>query len=110
MYSQRQFTPGKKSNSKKIINYISQYNALFTNSEPLTCSCLPDKYDKNTVGSDSPSVRLPYNIRYSQIINYSKGGKTQYGNMYLGQPLNINYLGRAEGMPGGSGSPPVNKF
>jgi hypothetical protein len=49
---------------------------------------------------------------YSQQINkigrYS--GRTQYGNFYLGQPLNINYLGRAEGMDGGSGSPPVNKF
>lgn len=110
MYSQRQFTPGKKSNSKKIINYIAQYNALFPNLDALNCSCVPDKYDKTNIGSDATSVRMPYNIRFSQIINYSKGGKTQYGNLYLGQPLNINYLGRAEGMPGGSGMPPLNKF
>jgi hypothetical protein len=37
-------------------------------------------------------------------------GKTQFGNFYLGQPLNVNYLGRMEGMPGGSGMPPTNKF
>jgi hypothetical protein len=33
-----------------------------------------------------------------------------YGNFYLGKPLNINYLGRIEGMPGGSGMPPINRF
>jgi hypothetical protein len=31
-YSQ-QFTPGKKSNSKKIIQYIAQYNALYEKME-----------------------------------------------------------------------------
>ena len=34
----------------------------------------------------------------------------KYGNFYLGQPLNVNYLGRMEGMPGGSGTPPINRF
>jgi hypothetical protein len=110
MYSQRQFTPGKKSNSAKIINYIAAYNALYPNSEQLNCACIPDQYNKNVLGSDSPSTRISNNQRVSQIVNFSRGGKTQYGNFYLGQPLNINYLGRAEGMPGGSGSPPVNKF
>jgi hypothetical protein len=71
----------------------------FPNSQQLTCAgCLPDKYDKFTVGSDSPSTRVSNNIRVSQIINNSKGGKTQYGNFYLGQFLHINYLGRMEGM------------
>jgi hypothetical protein len=111
MYSQRQFTPGKKANSSRMINYIAAYNALFPNAEQLTCDeCIPDKYNKFVVGSDSPSTRVSNSVRISQIINYSKGGKTQYGNFYLGAPLNVNYLGRMEGMPGGSGSPPVNKF
>jgi hypothetical protein len=111
MYSQQSFTPGKKSDSSKMINYVAAYNAKFPNSQPLTCSgCLPDKYDKFTVGSDSPSTRVSNNIRTSQIVNYSRGGKTQYGNFYLGQSLNINYLGRMEGMPGGSGKPPKNTF
>jgi hypothetical protein len=110
MHSQTQFTPGKKSNSSRIINYVAAYNAMFPNSQQLDCVCSPDKYDKNTIGSDSPSIKFSNNRRISQIINYSKGGKTQYGNFYLGQPLNLNYLGRAEGMPGGSGMPPKNKF
>jgi hypothetical protein len=110
MKSQRQFTPGRKSNSSKIINYIASFNALFPNSEPKNCVCIPDQYNKETIGSESPSTRISKNIRISQIVNFNKGGKTQYGNFYLGQPLNINYLGRMEGMPCGSGSPPVNRF
>jgi hypothetical protein len=38
------------------------------------------------------------------------GGSTQYGNNYLGELLNLNYLGKMAGMPGGSGMPPSNKF
>jgi len=110
MTPQRQFTPGKKSNSAKMINYIAQINALFPNSEQLSCACLPDKYDKTVLGSDSPSIRISNNMRVAQLVNFYRGGKTQYGNFYLGQPLNINYLGRTEGMPGGSGGPPLNKF
>lgn len=64
---------------------------------------------------------LSYKMRLSQVLkldgNSQKinrisriSGKTQFGNFYLGQPLNINYLGRMEGMPGGSGSPPTNRF
>lgn len=110
MHSQRQFTPGKKSNSAKMINYVAALNALFPGSEQLNCACIPDKYSKTVLGSDSPSTRISNNMRVAQLVNIYKGGKTQYGNFYLGQPLNINYLGRGEGMPGGSGSPPVNRF
>ena len=46
----------------------------------------------------------------STVGAVANGGNTQYGSFYLGQPLNLNYLGRTEGMPGGSGSPPVNRF
>jgi hypothetical protein len=111
MHSQQSFTPGKKSGSSKMINYVAAYNALFPNSQQLTCnSCAPDRYNKLVVGQDSPSTRVSNNIRISQIVNFSKGGKAEYGNFYLGQPLNINYLGRTEGMSGGSGSAPKNKF
>ena len=49
---------------------------------------------------------------HSQKINRIGriSGKTQFGNFYLGKPLNVNYLGRMEGMPGGSGMPPANRF
>jgi hypothetical protein len=110
MYSYKHFSPGKRANSYKLINYTAQHNNFFPDLAPQKCICIPDKYDKNTIGSDSPSQRVSNNVRISQIINYSKGGKTQYGNFYLDQPLNLNYLGRTEGMPGGSGKPPVNSF
>lgn len=71
--------------------------------------------------SNTNSSNLSYKMRLSQVLKldgYSQkvnrisriSGKTQFGNFYLGQPLNINYLGRMEGMPGGSGMPPVNRF
>jgi hypothetical protein len=110
MFSQRQFTPGKKSNSRKMINYTAQLNGLLNNTEKLNCDCIADNYDKTTVGSDSPSLKISNNMRVAQVITSSLGGKTQYGNFYLGQPLQLNYLGRNEGMPGGSGSAPKNKF
>jgi hypothetical protein len=110
MFSQRQFTPGKKSNARRMIDYTAQLNGLLTDKEKLNCVCVADKYDKNTVGSDSPSVKISNSMRIAQVINSSLGGKTQYGNFYLGQPLQLNYLGRNEGMPGGSGSAPKNRF
>jgi len=62
-----------------------------------------------------------YKMRLSQVLKLDGNsqnintisrisGKTQFGNFYLGQPLNINYLGRMEGMPGGSGTAPKNRF
>jgi hypothetical protein len=71
--------------------------------------------------SNTNFSNLSYKRRLSQILkldSYSQqvtrisrmAGKLQFGNFYLGQPLNINYLGRMEGMPGGSGMPPLNKF
>jgi hypothetical protein len=115
MTSYQQFTPGKKSNSRKIIQYIAEFNAAYAanpNVQPLNCACVQDKYDKNLsyAGSDSPSVRIPNKMRVAKIVNTLKGGRTQYGNFYLEQPLNVNYLGRMEGMPGGSGTAPKNTF
>lgn len=104
MYSQRQFTPGKKSNSFKV----TQRNNY--SDEKIYCACVEDQYNKFTTGSDSASTRTSNNLRVSAILKYSRGGKTQYGNSYLGQPININYLGKSEGMPGGGGGPPLNKF
>jgi hypothetical protein len=71
--------------------------------------------------SNTNFSNISYKMRLSQVLkldSYSQvtnrisrlSGKTQFGNFYLGEPLNINYLGRIEGMSGGSGSPPVNRF
>jgi hypothetical protein len=109
------FTPGNKSYAKRIINYNALYNELNANSlnqnySPPQCSCIPEIFNKDIYATDTNAARTSYNYRVSQIVNYSKGGKYQFGNFYLGQPLNINYLGRYEGMPGGSGRPPTNRF
>jgi hypothetical protein len=112
MSSRTAFIPGNKSNAKKLINYDALYNKrnITPDDNTYQCICTPTIYNKNVLGSDSPSTRVSYNTRVSQIINFYKGGKTQYGNFYLGQPLQLNYLGRVEGMPGGSGMPPKNQF
>jgi hypothetical protein len=94
-----------------MIKYVAEYNEIYrTNGQVNTCYCISDKYDKNTPGSDSVSAKVSYATRIAQVIQSTRGGKSQYGNFYLGQPLNVNYLGRVEGMPGGSGMPPVNRF
>ena len=52
-------------------------------------------------------------LRIANILkNTSLNGRIQYGNTYLGtfDGFGLNYLGRSEGMPGGSGTPFKNKF
>jgi hypothetical protein len=111
MHSYRHFTPGGTSNTAYMINYVTEYNQLYGQQGKIkNCYCVTNKYDKNTPGSDSSSAKVSYATRIAGVIRQTKGGKSQYGNFYLGQPLNINYLGRIEGMPGGSGAPPVNRF
>jgi hypothetical protein len=100
----QKFIPGRKSTCKQIIKHVAEHNIL----GDTNYVCIPPTYDKFVTASDSPSARVSNNIRISQLVQISRGGKTQYGNFYLGQPLNVNYLGRMEGMPGGSGSPPKN--
>ena len=106
--SQTKFIPGRKTSCFKVIKYTADYNNLFPNSNQINCLLTKATYNKGVNSSDSSSARLTNNQRISQLVNYSRGGKTQYGNFYLGQPLNVNYLGRTEGMPGGSGAPPSN--
>jgi hypothetical protein len=53
---------------------------------------------------------LNSNSQQVNVISRFNTGNIQFGNFYLGQPLQLNYLGRHEGMPGGSGSPPTNKY
>jgi hypothetical protein len=111
MYSYQKFTPGSNTNTSRIITYVAEYNAVYgTEGQINSCLCIPNKYDKNTPGSDSSSAKVSYATRIAQVIRTSKGGTSQYGNFYLGQPLDVNYLGRIQGMPGGSGAPPINRF
>ena len=108
MSSYQNLMPGRRSNARKIIKYIAEYNIVKPDSPQKNCQCISDNYDKFVPGSDSPSGKLSNNMRIARLIYFYKGGKLQYGNSYLGQPLNVNYLGRMEGMSGGSGKPPSN--
>jgi hypothetical protein len=108
--SSTKFGPGNNSNASRMIQYIAQLNALFPNTNNINCTCIPDKYDKNIPGSDSGSYKVPRKIWHSHVIRTSLGGSTQYGNNYLGEPLYLNYLGNPQGMPGGGGLPPKNRF
>jgi len=74
------------------------------------------KYTSNSNSSNiSNKMRLSRVLKLdgsSQKINRISrvSGRIQFGNFYLGEQLNINYLGKMEGMSGGSGKPPVNRF
>jgi len=108
MQSYQTFIPGNHFNSIKNLNYIAEYNNKFN--ENKKCSCVLQEVNKTVLGTGSGSSGFSYNIIKSQIIQNSKGGTIQYGSSYLNKPTIINYLGRTEGMPGGGGSPPKNKF
>jgi hypothetical protein len=109
------FTPGNKSRAKRLINYNAVYNQLNTNSSltpTYACSngCLTEVYNKGVFASNSSSNPVSNKIRISNIINNNLKGKMVYGNYYLGQYNVMNPFGRVQGMPGGFGSPPLNKF
>ncbi len=108
MHSYTHFRPGGHKNTSRVIKYVADRNAIqgYEN----TCYCIPDQYNKNIPGSNSPSTKVSNAVRISQIVQYSKGGRIQYGNYYLGQVQDLNYLGKTAGMPGGSGMPPINRF
>jgi hypothetical protein len=88
---------------KKLIDY-----APFLNYDK--CDCRPEIFKKQS--SQPYSVYNSRNLRIASTINTYSGGRIQFGNTYLGEGrgFELNYLGRSEGMPGGSGAPIKNKF
>jgi hypothetical protein len=67
-------------------------------------------------GNTSNSLRkakrlcLSGSSQQPSVVGRINNGNTHFGNFYLGQPLQLNYLGRQAGMPGGSGTAPKNKY
>jgi hypothetical protein len=104
MQSYQSFMPGNHFHSMKSLKYITSYNKNFMTNRKCTCI----KPNKKTTGSGAASSGTSFKTRITQLITNNQGGTTHYGASYLGQPVNINYLGRKEGMPGGSGKPPTN--
>jgi hypothetical protein len=73
------------------------------------CRCLKRQQSQIITGQNLiPNIST--NMRNSQIINTSLGGKPNFGNCYLGQQPSLDALGSIEGQPGGSFSPIRNKF
>jgi hypothetical protein len=93
----------------KVMNYITLYNLVHPNNEKM-CACIENINEKYVVGQESASIRKSHPHWVSHLCRNSLGGSTQFGNGYINGSININYLGRVEGQPGGSGAPPRNRF
>jgi hypothetical protein len=101
MRSYQQFTPGKKSNDSKLILYS---NLQDVNVCP-NYNCTYENLTNPNYDSNSNFSNLSGNRRIAQVLSSTLGGKLRFGNFYLNEPINVNYLGRTPGQPGGSGRP-----
>ena len=98
---------------KNMLNVNSQENAFYypalQQQQELECNCqlinnmnIPNPY---TNPNESKATRI------SRIIKRtSNSGKFNFGNSYLGNGFQINYLGRTPGQSGGSGKAPKNRL
>lgn len=102
--SHQSFTPGKKSQAKQIIKYLS----LSPINQNAVCECYKEEQKKFSSQVIAPNITKAQRI--SQLLKISVGGNTHFGNYYLGEPVVFNYLGRMAGQPGGSGAPLRNRF
>jgi len=120
-YNNNRFTPGHKANLRSLINkaYLRQYyynfnvNQTFENinnaddiTQGLLCQCIQQRSNNIKQGWNDPSQTE--NLRISQALTGSLGGRIMFGN--FNNPVAINYLGGWEGQPGGAPKPLRNKF
>ena len=99
--SRTQFTPGKKSSIKNLINNMYLHPSCNGSN-----FCIQEKVIQVKTGYNSPFQTQANRI--TQLMTGTLGGRTTFGN--FGVPANINYLGGIEGQPGGSPRPHRNKF
>lgn len=112
---------GVTSVTRQILNRQSQ------SGNNLLCLCVPASSNKkvlsNAVYDENGILIKPaviknlvlfqtQNERIATIINYSPGGRVQYGNSGMICKINrpTTFLGRTEGQPGGIIGPLKNKF
>ena len=93
------FIPGSHPRFNKLYTY--QINQTYN-----TCNCIQQKVLTIKSGWNDPTQAE--NIRIAQSVSNNLGGKIVWGNN--GIPAPVNYLGRVEGQPGGSGKPLRNTF
>ena len=101
MSSYQQFTPGRKSNASKLILYTQLQSVNVCPSY----QCGVENFTNASFNSNSTYSNMSGNRRMAQAISSTLGGKLHFGNFYLNQPINVNYLGKTPGQPGGSGKP-----
>jgi hypothetical protein len=111
MYSYSHFTPGTNQKCGRVITYDTIMNSISTDPNNIITynNCNNNNIKKNS-SFQQVSDNLSTKQRQSQIITSSVGGRVQFGNYYLGQPVVANYLGNYQGQPGGSGAPLRNRF
>lgn len=113
-FNNYRFTPGNKGNLRLSMNkaYIKEYYGNFdtddtTIADGILCQCVPPRANALKQGFNDSSQ--PNNMRISQILTSSLGGRIAYGN--INNPLLLfDYLGGREGQPGGTPRPLRNKF
>jgi len=118
-FNNNRFTPGNKGNLRLFMNkaFIKQYYQTFkttqtfdniNNADDITqgtlCGCIQPQ--SNSILKNDPSQSE--NIRISQTLTRSLGGKITFGN--LNNPVMLNSLGGWEGQPNGTPRPLRNKF
>jgi hypothetical protein len=114
-------------NKTRKIQYNAVYNELRRNlnndptiptfyypssvqQQTLTCNCYANVM-KKIDPTNNPSLNTPRYLKYSHMLrNYTYYGKVQYANASAGIPIKVNYLGKTEGQPGGSGTAPKNRL
>lgn len=123
----RQFTPGAKLQWSRMIRYNAVYNQLRTNlnnnptnpvfyyppdlqQKEIVCNCFNNVEKKFAPPSQGSYGNVSQNMRFAQQIRTPRNGSVTFGNFYLGEPLNLNYLGNVQGQPGGGGAPIRNQF
>lgn len=126
MPSYRSFTPGQKSRASRMIHYNAVYNQLRDNlnndptnqifyyppsqiQKEIICNCYRNETNLRFV-DDQTYSNTSTNMIIAQQIKIGRGSSLQFGNYYLGENKKVNYLGKTEGQPGGSGFPIRNKF
>jgi hypothetical protein len=106
-YNNNRFTPGNKGNLRLLINkiLINQHYQYDINKE-LLCGCIQQQSNLTKQGWNDPSQTE--NMRISQILTGTLGGRTTFGN--FNNLVKLTYLGGWEGQPGGSPQPLKNRF
>jgi len=96
-----------KNPPRKVFKQLIDYAVFLKNDK---CDCKPEIYKKQSC--QPYTANFTQNSRVAYAVNTYLGGRIQFGYYYLipSRRPGLNYLGRSEGMPGGSGAPIKNKF